>query len=169
MTFSRSTALDDRRARTRLAAAAAISVAVAVDQAIKRLLLTGVIGLNGKTLIPGLVDVEFAWNRGVSFSLLWSNSALGRLLLSAGAACIVIVLLVWALRTRRVLMAVAIGMVIGGALGNLVDRFLYGAVFDFLVMRIGSVRLFVCNLADVAITLGVVGVLIDALRHQQPA
>jgi len=44
---------------------------------------------------------------------------------------------------------VAIGLIIGGALGNLVDRYLYGAVFDFLVMRLGEITLFVCNLADI--------------------
>jgi len=48
-------------------------------------------------------------------------------------------------------------------LGNLVDRYLYGAVFDFLVVRLGEVTLFVCNLADIAITLGTFGLLIDSL------
>jgi len=59
--------------------------------------------------------------------------------------------------------AVAIGLIIGGALGNLVDRYLYGAVFDFLVIRLGEITLFVCNLADIAITLGTFGLLIDSL------
>lgn len=144
----------------------AIFAALAIDQGIKRWLLSGAIGLNGRTLIPGLVDVEFAWNRGVSFSLLRSSGALGSLLLSAAAACIVAVLLVLAFRAGRVLLAVAIGLIIGGALGNLVDRWLYGAVFDFLALRIGDVELFVCNPADIAITLGVAGVVIDAMMNR---
>jgi lipoprotein signal peptidase len=119
----------------------AIFGVLAADQAAKRLLLSGAVDLNGTELIPGVANVAFAWNRGVSFSLLWQNSDLGSLLLSAGAACIVAALLVWAFRTRRAGVAVAIGLIIGGALGNLVDRYLYGAVFDFLVIRLGETRL----------------------------
>jgi lipoprotein signal peptidase len=141
----------------------AIFGVLAADQAVKRLLLSGAVDLNGTMLIPGVANVAFAWNRGVSFSLLWQNSDLGSLLLFAGAACIVAALLVWAFRTRRAGVAVAIGLIIGGALGNLVDRYLYGAVFDFLVIRLGEITLFVCNLADIAITLGTFGLLIDSL------
>ena len=135
--------------RARLWAVVAIFGALAADQAVKRLLLSGAVDLNGTMLIPDVANVTFAWNRGVSFNLLWSNSDLGSLLLFAGAACIVAALLVWAFRARRVRVAVAIGLIIGGALGNLVDRYLYGAVFDFLVMRLGEITLFVCNLADI--------------------
>jgi signal peptidase II len=59
--------------------------------------------------------------------------------------------------------AVTIGLIIGGALSNLVDRYLYGAVFDFLAMRLGGITLFVCNLADISITLGTCGLVIDSL------
>lgn len=150
--------------RVRLWAAAAIVAVLAADQSVKRWLLSGAVDLDGTILIPGLVDVSFAWNRGVSFSLLWPSSGLGGLLLSAAAACIVAALLVWAFRARRAFVAVAIGLIIGGALGNLVDRFLYGAVFDFLLVRIGEVTLLVWNVADIAITLGVLGLLLDSLR-----
>ena len=117
---------------------------------------------------PGVVNFDFAWNRGVSFSLLRPNSSLGSLLLSVGAAAIVALLLVWALRAHRARVAAAFGLMIGGALGNLVDRFLYGAVFDFLVMPVGGMTLFVCNLADIAITLGAFVVLIDSLLTRSP-
>jgi signal peptidase II len=147
-------------------ATVAIFAALATDQAAKHTLLSVAMGLNGKNLIPGLLDVRFTWNRGVSFSLFWPSSALGSLLLFAVASCIVAALIVWTLRTHRVLVAVATGLIIGGALGNLADRYVYGAVFDFLVVRIGDARLFVCNLADIAITLGVAGVLIDALQNR---
>src|SRR5262249_39353815 len=132
--------------------------------AIKRWLLSGAVDLNGTVLIPGVVDVNFVWNRGVSFNLLWPNSNLRSLLLSVAAACIVAALIVWAFRARRARVALAIGMIIGGALGNLVDRYLYGAVFDFLALRLGEITLFVCNVADIAITLGVLGLLADSLR-----
>jgi signal peptidase II len=144
-------------------AAAAMFAVLAADQAVKRLLLSGAVDLNGTTLIPGVVDVRFAWNRGVSFSLLWQSSHLGSLLSSASATGIVVPLLVWAFRTNRAHAAAAIGLIIGGALGNLVDRHLYGAVFDFLVVRLGEIMLFICNVADIAITLGVFVLLIDSI------
>ena len=123
--------VSDDHLRARIWAMVAIFGVLAADQAVKRLLLSGAVDLNGTMLIPRVANVAFAWNRGVSFSLLWQNSDLGSLLLFAGAACIVAALLVWAFRTRRAGVAVAIGLIIGGALGNLVDRYLYGAVFDF--------------------------------------
>jgi len=163
--------VSDRSWRARLWAGAAILTTFAADQAVKRLLLSGAVDLDGASLIPGIMDVHFAWNRGVSFSLLWSNSSLGSLLLSAGTACIVAALLVWAFRARRTRVSGAIGLIVGGALGNLVDRYRYGAVFDFLVVRLGEITLFVCNLADIAIPVGTVGLLIDALsaRASRPA
>ena len=63
--------------------------AVAADQAIKQLLLSGAVDLDGTSLIPGVVSVDFAWNRGISFSLLRPSTGLGSLLLSAAAAAIV--------------------------------------------------------------------------------
>jgi hypothetical protein len=64
---------------------AGICAALAADQAVKRWLLSGAVDLNGTTLIPGVMDVNFACNRGVSFNLLWHNSDLGGRLLSVAA------------------------------------------------------------------------------------
>jgi len=155
--------LGDNPLRARLWAVLAIFAAFAADRAVKRLLLSGAVELNGTTLIPGVASVSFTWNQGVSFGLLWPNSDLGGLLLSAAGAFIVVALLVWAFRARRTRVAVTIGLIIGGALSNLVDRYLYGAVFDFLAMRLGGITLFVCNLADISITLGTCGLVIDSL------
>jgi signal peptidase II len=157
--------------RARLWAAGVMFAAVAADQTVKQLLLSGAVDLDGTSLIPGVVSVDFAWNRGISFSLLRPSTGLGSLLLSAGAAAIVAALLVWAVRARRARVALAIGLMVGGALGNLIDRCLYGAVFDFLVVRLGDITLFVCNLADIAITLGAFGLVIDSLlaRPSDPA
>ena len=65
--------VSDDPLRARLWAVVAIFGALAADQAVKRLLLSGAVDLNGTTLIPGVANVAFAWNRGVSFSLLWQN------------------------------------------------------------------------------------------------
>jgi signal peptidase II len=169
--IARTRPVGDHPRRARLWAAGAMFAAVAADQTVKRLLLSGAVDLDGTTLIPGVASVAFAWNRGISFSLLRPSTGLGSVLLSAGAAGIVAALLVWAVRARRARVAVAIGLMVGGALGNLIDRCLYGAVFDFLVVRIGDVTLFVCNLADMAITLGAFGLVIDSLlaRSSDPA
>jgi len=153
----------DNPLRVRLLAASAILAAFTADQVVKRILLSGAPRFDGATLIPGFLNVKFTWNRGVSFSLLWQDTDYGSTLLSAGMALIVAALFVWALRTRRTRLAAAIGLIIGGALGNLVDRYSYGAVFDFLDMRLGEIPFFVCNLADISITLGVFGVLMDSL------
>jgi signal peptidase II len=79
----------------------AVLGALAADQAVKRLLLSGAVGVNGTILIPGVANVRFTWNRGVSFSLLWQDTELGTLLLIVGAGCALAALLVWALRTHR--------------------------------------------------------------------
>lgn len=155
--------MSDNPLRARLWVVVATLMALAADQAIKRLLLSGSVDLDGLVLIPGVANIHFVWNRGLSFNFLWPNSDLGSLMLFAGTACIVVALLVWAFRACRPLVAAAIGLIIGGALGNLVDRYVYGAVFDFLVMRLGDITLFVCNLADIAISLGTFGLLIESL------
>ena len=137
---------------------------LAADQAVKHALLSGAFsGLDGKTLIPGLLDMKFTWNRGISFSLLWQGGERGSLLLTLGMTVLVAGLLVWLMRADRRSLALAIGLVAGGALGNLIDRYLYHAVFDFLVVRLGHALLFVCNIADIFISLGVVGLLLDAV------
>ena len=150
--------------RERLLGGVAILVALAADQTVKLILQSGALSaLDGSTLIPGVLSVRFTWNRGVSFSLLWQTGDLGRLLLLVGLAGVVAVLSAWLFRARRTLEALAIGFLIGGALSNLVDRYRYGAVFDFLQVRFGYSQLFICNVADVFITFGVILLLIDAL------
>ena len=151
--------------RERLLGGVAMLVVLAADQAVKLILLSGAFSvLDGSTLIPGALNVRFTWNRGVSFSLLWQNGDLGRVLLLAGLTAVVAVLSAWLFRARRTLEALAIGCIIGGALSNLLDRYRYGAVFDFLQVHLGYTQLFVCNVADVFITFGVIGLLIDADR-----
>ncbi len=121
-------------------------------------------GADGRQLIPGLADFSPAWNRGVSFSLLVQDTDTGRHLLMAALSIITIGVLLFAWRARNRLTAVALGLVLGGALGNLLDRGLYGGgVFDFLALHLGSVPLFVCNIADIAISAGAVLLVAETL------
>ncbi|HEY0267381.1 MAG TPA: signal peptidase II, partial [Rhizomicrobium sp.] len=115
------------------------------------------------TLIPGLADFHPAWNRGVSFSLLTQDSATGRILLSLVLAAIVVLVAAMAWRTREKLAAAGYGLIVGGALANLSDRIRHGAVLDYLALHLGSVPLFVCNFADIAISAGVALVVLDGL------
>jgi signal peptidase II len=111
-------------------------------------------GVEGRQLIPGLADFRPAWNRGVSFSLFVQNTDTGRHLLMAVLSVITIGVLILAWRAQNRLAAIALGLVLGGALGNLLDRGVYGGVFDFLALHLGSVPLFVCNIPDIAISAG---------------
>jgi signal peptidase II len=135
------------------------AIALALNVAIERALM-GV--ANNFVIIPGLADFHHAWNRGVSFSLLTQSSDGGRYLLMAGLAAIsvVVAVLVWRAPTR--LGAAGYGLILGGALGNLVDRASFGAVFDFLYLHLGNTPLFVCNFADIAISAGVALLLLES-------
>jgi signal peptidase II len=148
-------------ARPRVFALAAILVALVLDIAIKRLMLAE--PWDGVTLVPGLLDLHYAWNRGVSFSLFWQNESFGSAVLAIALSAVIVVIAVWAFRATNVLLAAGLGLIVGGALGNIADRYVHGAVFDFLVVRLGSFPLFVCNGADVFITLGALAIAWDTL------
>jgi signal peptidase II len=76
-------------------------------------------------------------------------------------AAIIVAVAVMTWRATTTLSAIGFGLILGGALGNLADRWAYGAVFDFLSLHLGSVFLFVCNGADIAISAGVLLLLLD--------
>jgi signal peptidase II len=106
--------------------------------------------------------LSMVMNRGVSYGLLRAQTDLQRYLLVAAAAAVVIALITWVRRTDRPLFATAIGLVIGGALGNnLIDRLRLGQVVDFLDFS-GLGFPWVFNVADSAITVGVILLLIDS-------
>jgi signal peptidase II len=117
----------------------------------------------GFTIIPGLANFTPAFNRGVSFSLFTQSTESGRLLLMAVLAVISAFVAVMAWRATTTLSAIAFGLILGGALGNLADRWSYGAVFDFLWLHLGGLSLFICNGADIAISAGVVLLLLDGM------
>lgn len=106
-------------------------------------------------VLPGFVTFKMGWNRGVNFGLLSSGSDLARWALTALALAISAGVAVWALRRGGRLFALGAGLVIGGALGNAVDRMRWGAVADFLnVTCCGVVNPYAFNVADIAIFAG---------------
>ncbi|MBW8268263.1 signal peptidase II [Caldovatus aquaticus] len=118
---------------------------------------------------PVGLDLTMVWNRGVTFGLLagdtlWHQLALGLLALTIAAF-----LLRWMARAETRLAAAALGAVIGGAIGNLIDRLRFGAVVDFVDAYAGPWHWYVFNLADAAIVLGVGALLADALFRPKAA
>ena len=107
-----------------------------------------------------LVPVE---NRGISFGLLQSESGAGVWLISAFALAVSAGLGFWLSRVRRLWPALALGLVIGGALGNLIDRLRLGWVIDFIDFHVAAWHWPAFNMADAAITIGVAMLLIDGL------
>jgi signal peptidase II len=123
----------------------------------------------GQTLIPGLLDFSPTYNRGVSFGLLAQNGTAGCHMLIALLTVIVIGVAIVAWRASTHLAAAGFGLILGGALGNLYDRALGCAVFDFLAVHLGQIPLFVCNFPDIAISMGVILLLADSLFAKQDA
>ncbi len=115
-------------------------------------------------------DVIFAKNLGISYSLLSARTATGRFALIAGAMVVTALLVFWLWRSRTMLAALGLGLIIGGALGNnACDRFFYGYVADFYHFHIGDFSWYVFNLADVAITIGVILLLYESLLGAEAA
>jgi signal peptidase II len=108
------------------------------------------------------VNLIVVWNRGISYGLFQQNSDLGRWVLVAVSILASIGLSIWIRRTTAKLLATSLGLIVGGALGNVVDRIWHGAVFDFIQFHVGSWSWYVFNVADAAIVAGVAGLLYDS-------
>lgn len=119
--------------------------------------------------VTSFFDLVLTFNRGMSFGLFNSASGLNALLFSLAAAAIVAVLCWWLSRVVHPFLAIAIGLIIGGAIGNVVDRLRYGAVVDFLYFHVGSWYWPAFNFADSAICVGVAAMLLDGLLLHREA
>ncbi len=111
-------------------------------------------------------ELILVWNRGISYGLFQQNTDLGRWLLIAFSLLAAVGLSVWAWRSGERLLALALGLITGGALGNVVDRLLYGAVLDFAHFFWGGFSWYVFNIADAAIVAGVALLLYDSFRSR---
>jgi signal peptidase II len=143
---------------TRLAHALLIALSViAVDQATKAWILYDV--MNPPSVLPLLpfLDIILTWNPGVGFGFFKAHSFWGALGLLGVAASISTALGVWIWRTTDKLLLVSLSMIIGGAIGNSIDRLRFGAVLDFIYVHVYILgyRFPAFNVADSAITVGV--------------
>lgn len=144
-----------------------VVLALLADLISKQLLLNYLRPGSIDPVIDGLFRLVMAWNPGVSFSILGGARAVPAWVLSAVAVGICIGLLVWLRRTDRAVTGWGIGLVMGGAIGNVIDRVRWGAVLDFADFYIGQWHWPAFNLADVAIVVGVALIFIDSLAGER--
>jgi signal peptidase II len=145
---------------------AAISVLV-LDQASKFWLLRVFdIAHRGTVRLTPFFDLVLAFNPGISFGWFQNDSPTAQIILMLIKALAVSILAVWMARSRTLIATIALGLIIGGAIGNAIDRFTYGAVVDFALFHVqiggNTFNWYVFNLADVAIVAGVAALLYDS-------
>ena len=147
----------------RLGLLAAVLV-FAADQASKWAVLEG-LGLRegGGIRVTPFMDLTLVWNRGVSYGLLRQDTGAGRWVLTGVALIAAAGLVAWITRAGTRVLALALGLVAGGALGNALDRMVHGAVVDFVHLHAGGWSWYVFNAADAAIVAGVALLLYDSL------
>lgn len=112
--------------------------------------------------VTSFFNLVMVWNRGISFGLLGGNDELGRWLLIVFSVIVVAVLVAWLFRVETVLLALGLGFVIGGAIGNIWDRVIWGAVADFFDFHVAGYHFWAFNIADAGISTGVAILLYDA-------
>ena len=121
------------------------------------------IGAKTPVAIAPFFDLVLVWNQGISSGLLPQQGELGRLGLVLFAIVASLALAVWLARQTSQLAAASIGLIIGGAIGNAIDRIAYGAVADFFSFHAFGFEWYVFNIADTAIVAGVLGLLYGSL------
>jgi signal peptidase II len=145
------------------------AIACALDQASKLWLLE-VFDLANKGVVKlgPFVDLVLTWNTGISYGWLQQEGPFGQGALLALKVVAVTFLWIWLARASSRLSAASLGLIVGGAFGNGIDRLAYGAVADFVLLHAETAtwrfNWYVFNLADVAIVAGVAGVLYESLR-----
>jgi signal peptidase II len=152
---------------TRFGLAVAAAAAV-LDQASKLWLLFVVdLPARGMVRLTPFLDLVLTRNTGISYGLFPQEGPMGQWVLLALKAIAVILLWIWLSRTSSRLAALSLGLIIGGAIGNAIDRIAYGWVVDFVLFHVTTANFsfnwYVFNLADVAIVAGVIGLLLETL------
>jgi signal peptidase II len=162
-----------RRLRTRELGGIAAAIALAADQGSKLFLLyvLGFARMGAGDTIPVLpfFNLVMVWNPGVSYGLFPAQSVWGKYALIALAVAAIVGLSWWLWNTTSQSLAIGVGLVIGGAIGNnLIDRVVYGRVADFFHFYAFGYDWYVFNVADIAITLGAIAIIYEVLKPEHP-
>jgi signal peptidase II len=150
------------------------AVTTLLDQALKLwLLFVFDLQSRGVVRLTPFADLVLVWNKGISYGLFQQDGSLGQWLLLALTTVAVVLLWTWLVRSTSRLMVVSLALIIGGAVGNAIDRAAYGAVADFVLLHLTtasfSFKWYVFNLADAAIVAGVAGLLYDSVAGRSAA
>lgn len=136
-----------------------------LDQVSKWWILTWLMMPARAIEITSFFNVVLTWNRGVSFGLFNNDYPYNSYILATLSGVVAVGLLVWLLRVRVAQVRLALSAVIGGALSNLLDRLYYGGVVDFLDFHLGGVHWPAFNIADSAIVVGAMVLMVDTLFY----
>ena len=158
---------------TRFGLAVAV-VACVLDQASKVYLLSVFdLAANGPVRLGPFFDFVLTRNTGISYGLFQTQGAVGQWVLLGFKAVAVLLLWLWLANARDRLTALSLGLIVGGAVGNAIDRLAYGWVADFVFFHVSTpnwrFNWYVFNLADVAIVAGVIGLLYESLVMDRAA
>jgi len=139
------------------------AIVIAIDQLSKWLILTEVMNPPRVIEITGFLNLVLVSNKGVSFGLFSSDAVWAQPALASFAALVSILLVFWMRQAQHCFSAIFLGLVVGGALGNAIDRLLHEAVVDFLDFHVAGYHWPVFNIADSAITVGVIFIIAEGL------
>jgi signal peptidase II len=150
------------------------ALACLIDQASKLyLLFVYDLETNGPIRLAPFLDFILTRNTGISYGLFQSSGPLGQWILLTVKVLAVAFLWIWLARARDRLTALSLGLIIGGAVGNAIDRLAYGWVVDFVFFHVSTAdwefNWYVFNLADAAIVAGVIGLLYESLSGERAA
>ncbi|MBB2203515.1 signal peptidase II [Gluconacetobacter takamatsuzukensis] len=154
--------------RCRVIGAALFLFVLLLDQGSKYWILHG-LDLPDRVSVPVLpfFSLTMVWNHAITFGMLGGLGGMGRVVFTVMALAVVLGLTIWLARTNRPWVAAGLGTVMGGAIGNVIDRLHYGAVVDFVHLHAYGHSFYVFNLADAAIDCGIAILLFDNLTERR--
>lgn len=143
------------------------ALVLVVDQASKYWIVNALhLQALGSVAVLPVLNLTWVENRGITFGLLRGDGPWSAIILAAVALAVVAALLVWLIRAERALVAIALGSIAGGAVGNVLDRLRLGYVVDFIHAHAFGWSWYVFNVADAAIVCGVAALVLESMLPQ---
>jgi signal peptidase II len=138
-----------------------VFVFFAIDRISKILILKSFLNNSSSEIyINSFLNFSLVWNSGIGFGILQLEANIFYLLISIIITAINLILIYWMLTSSNYLESIFISIILGGALGNLFDRYYYSSVPDFIDLHYESFHWFTFNIADIFITVGIIGLII---------